>query len=488
MATDFGFIPHYTDKFNFISYNNEDTNRISKVAQALDSKGVPIWYDYGLEYGLEWETQIAEHISKCDVVILFVTKHLFKKEKSYVRKEYSEALLYNKRIIPVFLDEIDPSKVPTYSIGFYVDLTHLHGVPYVKGESPDETANRIYSALNGTSNDTVPQDVPIKKSSSPAIRKIIIAASLVLIVAACAFAAKALGVFDPQPQPGPPEPPVITTTTTQESKNNTTTTTAAKETSAATTTTTTTKKTTTTTRRSTTTTAKKTTTTTKATSSPWMTKDELPSGISSENATIKSKKQYQYSDKVTTVSPNSSLTGWTQVSKTPNYSAWSDQQTSNSAVTESETLKIDKTENIAATYKTTYTYRGYRGTKSGATAHFHYCLTCAKAQYPSRSWSEIKITRDSKLPTAGSWSCGHAGSGTKYRDSSTGRYYYHVTENKTTVTPAYTKYYYRTRSVSSYSYSYSKWTSFSSWSDTVYTASDTRKVNTRLLYSYTPKQ
>jgi len=51
MATYLGFDPTAKDDYLFISYNSEDCDRISKVLQGLPENDVPLWYDYGIEYG-----------------------------------------------------------------------------------------------------------------------------------------------------------------------------------------------------------------------------------------------------------------------------------------------------------------------------------------------------------------------------------------------------------------------------------------------------
>lgn len=146
MASDFGFLPVKSGKFYFISYNTEDSARIIPIVRIMHDSGVPFWYDYGLEYGREWETQIAMHIEECEAVLMFVTQALFQKEKSYVRKEYEEAVIYKKKIIPVFLDKIDPATLPKHSIGFYLDLNRLHGVSCA-GDSVQSIAQRAAWAL-----------------------------------------------------------------------------------------------------------------------------------------------------------------------------------------------------------------------------------------------------------------------------------------------------------------------------------------------------
>lgn len=146
MATNFGFLPITTGGHYFISYNTEDSERVQPIAQALNSAGVPLWYDYGLEYGEEWERQIAKYIHSAKAVIMFVTNGIFAKERSYVRKEYGIADMYGVKIICVFLDNIRGRDIPEQYAGWWQDLRALHGIQ-ASQESNEQLAGMIMYAL-----------------------------------------------------------------------------------------------------------------------------------------------------------------------------------------------------------------------------------------------------------------------------------------------------------------------------------------------------
>lgn len=238
MATDFGFLPVKDGKFYFISYNTEDSARVAQIVRYMHERGVPFWYDYGLEYGKEWETQIASHIAECEAVLMFVTNGLFFKEKSFVRKEYDEAMIYGKRIIPVFLDYIDASSLPKYSVGFYVDLDRLHNVSYENGCSVQEIAKRTILALESKA-DIKPGETKWPEptfSSGWSIKSTLVAiiCAIVVIVAGVGVC----GAMDKDNSEPPKKPvSVSTTTTTTTKKTTTTTTTTTKKTTTTTTTT-----------------------------------------------------------------------------------------------------------------------------------------------------------------------------------------------------------------------------------------------------------
>lgn len=161
MATDFGFLPVTSGKHYFISYNTEDTDRVRPVAQALYRAGVPLWYDYGLEYGKEWERQIAHSIHSAKAVIMFVTNNVFKKERSYARKEYDIAEAYQVPVIPVVLENVDGSGLPEHSIGWWMDIRALHSVRCVSGESAEALCVRIRYALGLSKDNPAASSAPV---------------------------------------------------------------------------------------------------------------------------------------------------------------------------------------------------------------------------------------------------------------------------------------------------------------------------------------
>ena len=144
MAADFGFIPNEQPGSYFISYNSEDADRVAPIVRELHESGVPVWYDQGLIPGYEWEYQIAKQIEKCSCVILFATKKLFQREKSYVRTEYYIAReKYDKRVIVVLLDKINAKDVNAYNAGWWFEISKMHCID-------NADAEKIISAIGFT--------------------------------------------------------------------------------------------------------------------------------------------------------------------------------------------------------------------------------------------------------------------------------------------------------------------------------------------------
>ena len=126
MSNYLGFMPTNNQEYYFVSYNSEDATNVGEIALALSNVGVPLWYDYGLEYGEKWEPTIAERIDNSKAVILFFTKGILSKQSSFVQKEFKMAAnVYKKNIYVVLMDKIDSHDVPYDKIGWWLDIQDL---------------------------------------------------------------------------------------------------------------------------------------------------------------------------------------------------------------------------------------------------------------------------------------------------------------------------------------------------------------------------
>ena len=139
MATNFGFMPVLTGKRYFISYKNEDTARVGEITRRLNQRGVPMWYDYGIEKGELWSREINRSIQDCEAIIVFASKTLFAYEDTYVRKEFRLANAFVKKIYVVWLDNVTTGDVNNQIMDWYLDVTDLQGIK-VAGQNADQVA------------------------------------------------------------------------------------------------------------------------------------------------------------------------------------------------------------------------------------------------------------------------------------------------------------------------------------------------------------
>ena len=135
-------------KYYFVSYNTEDQDVVAEYVKNIGARRVPIWYDYGLKVGSEWEASIAEHINGCEAVILFVSKNIFKKKSSYVHKEYQMAIsFFTKPTYVIMLDKVENRDVPIRYVSWWIDLSNLQCIQAYEHESVNSCVDEIISAI-----------------------------------------------------------------------------------------------------------------------------------------------------------------------------------------------------------------------------------------------------------------------------------------------------------------------------------------------------
>lgn len=150
MASYFGFPASDSQEYYMISYSNDDAKRIAPIANAMNEKGVELWYDDGIKGGEEWKAKIFGKIRGCKAVILFVTQALIERKETFVQIEYNYAKDNGKSVIPIFLDEFVPSRASDDGYTLLKSIEKLHGVDASeKSERAADTAQRVIDCLNG---------------------------------------------------------------------------------------------------------------------------------------------------------------------------------------------------------------------------------------------------------------------------------------------------------------------------------------------------
>lgn len=145
MAGYLGFDATDSKPFIFISYNTEDQGRISRITKILREYNVNIWYDNGIHKTSEkeWHEQIAIHIREAEIVFFFITKMLFEKDDSFVKKEYDLAAQHAKKICVVLLDEIESRHIPPKYDFWWVNIRNRQCIE-ANGLSDASVADEIY--------------------------------------------------------------------------------------------------------------------------------------------------------------------------------------------------------------------------------------------------------------------------------------------------------------------------------------------------------
>lgn len=144
---DMKFTPSDKGKYYFISYSREDLERVRIIARELYDYGVTLWYDKGIEYGSKWKPVISRHIKNSEGIILFATQKLFQRNESYVQTEFEIACSISKKLTIVFLDDVDPQKIPDDNLAFFTEIKQLNYINAFSMEH-NELIDEILTAIN----------------------------------------------------------------------------------------------------------------------------------------------------------------------------------------------------------------------------------------------------------------------------------------------------------------------------------------------------
>jgi hypothetical protein len=91
----------------FISYKSEDVGRVARLAKALESRGLHVWWDRYLPGGENWHAQIQRALESASCVVVVWTPASVGIEGDFVRDEAREAKQRNI-LVPVRLDRVIP--------------------------------------------------------------------------------------------------------------------------------------------------------------------------------------------------------------------------------------------------------------------------------------------------------------------------------------------------------------------------------------------
>jgi len=92
------------EKYVFISYAHKDFDEVGRLVASLEHVACNIWFDNGIEKGAQWSEDIALHLLNAECVLWFVSKASI--ESKYVMGEINFAISRDKRIIPVYIEDV----------------------------------------------------------------------------------------------------------------------------------------------------------------------------------------------------------------------------------------------------------------------------------------------------------------------------------------------------------------------------------------------
>ena len=122
----------------FMSYARRDREQVDGVIDAARSVGHEVWTDASLHAGPGWAGEIVKAMKASEGVIVCCSVGAF--ESDHVKREVYLADRFKKRLLPVFLENIEP---PDDFLYFFADRQWL----YAHESDLDELRERIADAL-----------------------------------------------------------------------------------------------------------------------------------------------------------------------------------------------------------------------------------------------------------------------------------------------------------------------------------------------------
>lgn len=91
------------EKYIFVSYAHKDSPIVLPIVETLSKEGIRVWYDSGIEAGTEWPEYIEDHLTRAEVVLIFMSPSAV--ESRNCRNEINFALELKKEVLVVYLEE-----------------------------------------------------------------------------------------------------------------------------------------------------------------------------------------------------------------------------------------------------------------------------------------------------------------------------------------------------------------------------------------------
>ncbi|MDD3894347.1 MAG: toll/interleukin-1 receptor domain-containing protein [Syntrophomonadaceae bacterium] len=113
-----------TGEYIFVSYKREDFPRVAPVIRNIIGWGYNIWYDQGIPGGSEWDAIIEEKVSRCIILIAFLSASAV--DSKWVRREIKYADSLNKPILAIRLEEVQLKQGLSVTLSQYqmIDTTN----------------------------------------------------------------------------------------------------------------------------------------------------------------------------------------------------------------------------------------------------------------------------------------------------------------------------------------------------------------------------
>ena len=97
-----------TENYIFISYSHKDSATVMPIVQGLANANFRVWYDAGIEAGSEWPENVATHIAKSNVVLVFLSKNAL--DSDNCTREIHYSIKKRKKMLVIYLEDLELSE------------------------------------------------------------------------------------------------------------------------------------------------------------------------------------------------------------------------------------------------------------------------------------------------------------------------------------------------------------------------------------------
>lgn len=125
------------EPYMFVCYAHADDVVVLPIIEALVAEGFRVWWDKGIEKGLEFPDYIADHVYGCASFVMFVSRS--SKASNWCRREAYYAIELNKRFLPIYLEDVELGRGLQMSIGV------MQAMRWHESRSDDEFCEELFA-------------------------------------------------------------------------------------------------------------------------------------------------------------------------------------------------------------------------------------------------------------------------------------------------------------------------------------------------------
>ncbi len=90
----------------FLSYRRADQELARALVEALDARGVGVWWDQKIEGGVDWRDAIVENLISSDMLVILFSEEC--NASKQLKKELALADEMDKNVVPVLIEDTKP--------------------------------------------------------------------------------------------------------------------------------------------------------------------------------------------------------------------------------------------------------------------------------------------------------------------------------------------------------------------------------------------